>query len=47
MKNSNLNVPQRPDGFGARARDRAVTLQSEPWSLALITLFMATGDSAR
>jgi hypothetical protein len=47
VKNSYLNVQQRPHGFGARARDHALTLQSEPWPLALITLFMATGDSVR
>jgi hypothetical protein len=47
MKKSNLNVPHRPDGFGAHARDYALTLRTEPWSLALINLFIVTGDSAR
>jgi hypothetical protein len=42
MKRSNLNVLHRPDRFDAHARDHAVTLRSEPWVQALISLFMVT-----
>jgi hypothetical protein len=47
MKKSNLNVSHRPDGFGAHARDYALTLRTEPWPLGLINLFIVMGDSAR
>jgi hypothetical protein len=47
MNKSNLNVPHRPDGFGAHARNYALTLGTEPWPLALINPFIVMGDSAR